>query len=532
MAKVKIYLTDFRSFKSHKAFFKNIHDKSPDHDGKYIIYFDGPVDWKKAKNLLCCFFSDPDNFKNVTVFHQHKNKAGGRYEILQKMELTKDGKFNSDLLELDSDGAVCRINGLVGTLNRTVKIGSEEYDVTLEMRSRFDERDKPWLLGTMLEIALQGNVKFNSIENNIASDELDLLGILSVTLFCSTLKSAYKSGVYKTYVRREYNDSRLRGTLDIPRHIRLNVGRNDTVAAYTTRELTYDNELNHLIMHAWNFLRSMYPKIADALIYGSSRDDELYSIITELKSMTAATDMRLDRCAAKCQRPITGPFYMKYEELRKLCLRIIGYRAKANIFSGNGENVSGILFYSPDLWEVCCEERMRDVLKGHGYEITAQVEMKLYRHFVIDDKEKDNSLFNNNYDHDIRPDYVVYKDEKPIAVLDAKFRVLEIEDKDLNKLLRDMTCFGAHIGGLIYPHKEGADVKNNTIQAYYLGKHVNSDKKDVPITNNKAIIYTYHVPVPDVNKNGSYNEWKEKLYKGSEDTFGRLKEHLDSLGKE
>lgn len=511
MGKVRIYLTEYQDFKDAEITYRSS---------------ESPVD---KTELLEKFFTVA-GMKNVKVFCQDKNSG---YALRQSKALVKDGKFNRELVRVDErKEAVYGIEGMVGTLNRIVEYGKEKYDVTLEIRSRFDEKDKPYFLGTMLESVLQNDVKFESIENNIAKGELDLFGFLSVTLFCSMLKGAHESGIYKTYVRREHNDSKLRGSLDIPRHIRLNVGRNDTVAAYTTRELTHDNELNHLIMHTWKFLREQYPGAADALFYSSGRDNEFYDIITELKSMTAMTDMRLDRCTAKCQRPITGPFYAAYEKLRQLCLKIISYNMKANIFGGDyeNENVGGILFYSPDLWEAYLEKRMRDTWEDmlkKDYKLQAQDERKVYSRLA--GYCCGNAVFTAI--QDIRPDYVIYKKDPdtekpvPITVLDAKFKKLHFEQKeikieadDLNKLLRDMIFFGVHYGGLIFPYKaknsgEVAAVANMECQLSMYDK--------------KQTVCVYCVPVPVAK--GSYTEWKQAFDSSSETTLAKLRNDLVSL---
>ena len=506
MKKIKVYLTDYQNFKSADIVCE-------------------PEDLSHLKEELLKKFFSIDSLKNVRVFCQDENSG---YDLRQSKKLVDGNSFNGDLLEVQN-GTVCGIAGMVGVLNRTVKIDKEEYDVTLEMRSRFDERDKPYFLGTMLASVLQSGELFTTIENNVASGAPDLFGFLSVTLFCSMLKSAHKSGTYKTYVRKEYNDSKLHGAINVPRHIRLNVGRNDAVIAYASRELTYDNELNHLILHTWKFLKEEYASIANALLYGNNSDDELYGIISELKNMTSATNIRLERCAAKCRRPITGPFYTEYEELRKLCLRIISYQNKANIFSGDGENVGGILFYSPDLWEAYLEKIMREYMKKckrkgilKEYELKPQEKLRVYGEDTPS----------------IRPDFVICKktDENelpaPVAVLDAKFRYREKTENppwfansddwgDFGKLLRDMMCFGVNIGGFILPYKEKSDKaesSNTVCVPHGLGVYNKTHK-----------ICTYYMIVPCIRRCVTYREWNAALKESTNRMLESLKDNLPAL---
>ena len=64
---------------------------------------------------------------------------------------------------------------------------------------------------------------------------------------------AYRKGIYKQYCTFEGNDSKVRGKIDIARHIRLNPLFNGKIA-YSYREYTINNNTNRLIPVSYTHL--------------------------------------------------------------------------------------------------------------------------------------------------------------------------------------------------------------------------------------------------------------------------------------
>ncbi len=150
------------------------------------------------------------------------------------------------------------IKGLVGTLHGEVDYKNTKYDITLEIRSRFDTPGKPYFLMTMLSEAMTGVLESDPENNTVkrkSVGDIEVLDVLTVYLFRKAVNTAFRNGLYRTYVRREHNDEKLRGAIDFARHIRLNYGKNSSNVAYTTRERTEDNPLNRLIAYAWEHLK-------------------------------------------------------------------------------------------------------------------------------------------------------------------------------------------------------------------------------------------------------------------------------------
>ena len=501
-----------------------------------------------SKRKLLELFFDPRYFTDIRIFRQEK--IGDTCYTVQSdlTEWKTSYKFNRSFpvfsdkfAEADVDYRTPRqvlkkLKGIVGVLRRTVSTDGVDYDVTVELRSRFDKRDKPYFLLTMLSSVLQGDVEYTT--DNVVGEKKNLFGFLSVFLFRNALKKAYSSGLYRTYVRRGYNDPKLRGAIDIPRHIRLNVGRNDSRIAYNSRELTVDNPLNHLILRTWEMLSRTYPESAHSIIGNAG---EFRDIINVLRSSVGAAVMPLERCAAKCVRPITGPIYIDYEELRKLCLSILSFQAGANFFGGNEGPVSGLLFYSPDLWEFYIEKCMKERLGEMGRGLRSQEAMNIYSGEIADGLDPP-------YRQEIRPDYVFFTDKEnpvPYMILDAKFRLFEKKFKafgnkenevpwseapasldDVTKLMRDMMCFNTMSGGFVFPSDNEEFRKDKEkVRVHYISEY-----------NKEQLIYIFVLSIPDVpeadaaanSEERQYSEWAKRLDENVDAMIKSLKTALEN----
>jgi 5-methylcytosine-specific restriction endonuclease McrBC regulatory subunit McrC len=128
-------------------------------------------------------------------------------------------------------------------------IGGDKTQI--EIRTRFSEDGKQdYFLYYMLSIVLSCNIVDMQVGKGIES-ALDMMTLF----FSGLLTKAVNQGVYKKYVSREYNDSNVRGTIDVSRHIRYNYPSNGRVA-YNTREYSYDNDVTQLIRHTIEYIKS------------------------------------------------------------------------------------------------------------------------------------------------------------------------------------------------------------------------------------------------------------------------------------
>ncbi|WP_416373936.1 5-methylcytosine restriction system specificity protein McrC [Mycoplasmopsis cynos] len=61
--------------------------------------------------------------------------------------------------------------------------------------------------------------------------------------------------MFRTYQRFEKNDDKLRGTIDVSKHIKQNMWMNSGLISYSYRENSIDNYTNHLIVKTYQYLK-------------------------------------------------------------------------------------------------------------------------------------------------------------------------------------------------------------------------------------------------------------------------------------
>ena len=109
-------------------------------------------------------------------------------------------------------------NGETRTCNVVGIISDAQDEVRIHSRfSRSGKKD--FFLRYMLQTVLNYNV-VSSTSNS--SEEISYYDLL-VFLFPYYLNEAMRKGIYKEYVRRQYNDANIKGPIDIARHLKNNV---------------------------------------------------------------------------------------------------------------------------------------------------------------------------------------------------------------------------------------------------------------------------------------------------------------------
>ena len=74
-------------------------------------------------------------------------------------------------------------------------------------------------------------------------------------IFPKYLENAIRKGLYKHYIHKQYNDTNIKGKIDIPRHLIKNTPFIGNIA-YSQRLFSYDNMLMELIRHTIEFVKS------------------------------------------------------------------------------------------------------------------------------------------------------------------------------------------------------------------------------------------------------------------------------------
>ena len=295
-------------------------------------------------------------------------------------------------------------------------------DERLSIESRFSSGKNDYFFQYLLEKVLDipNIVEFETDENQ----ENKLFNLL-IFLFPYFLKKAMRKGIYKIYVRRQYNDGNVKGTIEIARHVSKNTPFIGNIA-YSQREYSYDNYLTELIRHTLEFIKQkpygqyLLPKVKD----------EINAIIS-VTSNYKLHDRRKILAENKCN-PVRHAYYREYRALQNLCTLILQHQ-KHQIGIGTRQ-IYGILFDGAWLWE----EYVNLLIK------------KDYYHPMNNGGKGAQRLFDNNIGL-IYPDFISRGSAHRI-IADAKYKPIDnIGNRDYLQVLAYMFRFDAKQGFYLYP---------------------------------------------------------------------------------
>lgn len=314
----------------------------------------------------------------------------------------------------------------------------------LKIYSRFDSNNNDYFLHYMLQKVLSFNVfnmEFTSSEENV----FDFL----LYLFPTLLKHALRQGLYKEYRRKHYNDSEVRGTIDISRHIKENFPFRGNVA-YNTKEYSYDNSVTELIRHTIEFIRT-FPIGNTILSSDRIVEEYIMDIVLYTPSYNRAERMRIIN---ENLRPRCHPYYKEYMVLQKLCIQIL--RQEKINYVMDDDRFYGILFDGAWLWEEYLNTLLRDIEFKHPENKLGTGAIYLFEH--------GGQRFPDFWKKDI--------------VLDAKYKrlavngnSLDISRDDVHQIMAYMYRLKANKGGIICPYKgeKNKIISQNMHKDSYLG---------------------------------------------------------------
>lgn len=340
------------------------------------------------------------------------------------------------ICNVSDDDQTLYTNSIVGFIGRN--------STHLSIHSRFanNNGEEDYFLHYMLQKVTKINL-FN-LQHTIDEDSVfDFL----IYLFPLYLKKAINQGIYKKYITHKYNDSNVRGVIDVNRHIRYNEPFNGRIA-YTTREYSYDNEVTQLIRHTIEFIRK-YKSGGDILNIDADTTQAVAQIVSATPSYVPN---EVQMVIHKNLRPIAHPYYSEYTPLQRICLQILRHD---ELKYGQEENeIYGVLIDAAWLWE----------------EYLATILEEKFNHCLID-KEPKYYLFKPQ-GQQIIPDFLSL-DKKIVA--DAKYIPLneqhyyqegsERANAIYYKTIAYMYRFCSKQGYLLYPHpdKEVSPIKKEII---------------------------------------------------------------------
>ena len=349
-------------------------------------------------------------------------------------------------------------DGKLTTRNIMGFVGKGKTQLTIS--SRFCKDDKH---DYFLHYMLQRVFAIRLFDFEQTSNDENIWDFL-LYLFPYYLKQAYRQGIYRTYVRTEYNDTHVKGRIDVNRYIRMNIPFCGQVA-YSTREYSVDNPIIQLIRHTIEHI-SNHPLGKGVL----ATDAETRDIVDKIRMMTQSSYRKNDRrrvVVANLKR-FSHPYFTAYMMLQKICMQIL---RQDKICFGEKENkIYGLLFDGAWLWE----EYLNTVLEQdfeHPENKTGKHRRYLFNH--------DTSHFQAIY-----PDFI--SKNSPTVVGDAKYMALE--KKEYNdeseratsiyyKTITYMYRFNSAYGFLLFPHPkeihdETYDIEGTAGKLRKIGLHI------------------------------------------------------------
>lgn len=304
-----------------------------------------------------------------------------------------------------------------GNIMGFVGFGSER----LAIESRFSSGEQDYFFQYLLERVM--NLP-NVVDLSVGVNQENMLFSLLLFLFPRYLKDALRKGLFKTYIRNQYNDNHVAGSMDIPRHISKNTPFVGNVA-YSQREYSYDNDLTELVRHTIEFIQRK-PYGRQIL---SKAKEEVALIVDATPKYRFHNKRKI--VAANQKAPIRHAYYREYRNLQHLCLLILQHQ-KHQVGVGN-KQVYGILFDGAWLWEEYVNLLVEDVFY-HPMNRAKQGAQRLFGTAGM-----------------IYPDFIS-RDSQNRVIGDAKYKPAEnIANKDYLQVLAYMLRFDAKKGFYFYP---------------------------------------------------------------------------------
>ena len=227
-------------------------------------------------------------------------------------------------------------------------LGSGELNV--EIRSRFSaDGGTDYFLLYLLSRTL--NMHFVDLCHAIGP-QLNPLQ-LSMLLFPSMLGRALRQGIFRKYVSEARNDMRFSGPLDAARHLRLNVPFGGRVA-YRKREYSADNPVTQLIRHTAEFIKDC-SYLGRILLENSATKRALSAIGAATPTYSKAMRRKV---VSENLRPIANPYWTQYEQLRRLCLKILNHDSEY-YRPDSTRRAHGLLINMAWLWEEYLDRLLR-----------------------------------------------------------------------------------------------------------------------------------------------------------------------------
>ena len=347
----------------------------------------------------------------------------------------------------------------------------------LTISSRFSDESNDYFLHYLLQKVL--HINLTSLDVVLSRE--DKLYQLLMYLFPKYLQAAIRKGLYKEYHRFSYNDSNVKGVIDVRNHLKKNLPFTGNIA-YTTREFTYDNPLMQLISHTIEYIKKQKgigQGVFDNLLTSRENVAEIVRVTPSYKLADRAKIIRRNQ-----SKLLRHAYFHEYRKLQELCLMILNQEKHG--LGYQDQKIHGILFDVAWLWEEYVHTLLpKDFIHPRNKEKLGGISV-----FSVGKRK-------------VYPDF--YQEELKI-VLDAKYKKLELTEKGINRedlfqLISYSYILEAEKAGLVFPSKD--KVVDNEI-----GK----------LAGYGALLKKWSIQIPQ--NSSSYREFCEMM-ENSEEIFKR-----------
>jgi len=218
------------------------------------------------------------------------------------------GEYGDDV----SPQYICSLNDK--TIRTGNLMGFVGYNTTeLSISSRFSQDDnQDFFLHYLLQKVLCQYV----FDWKHSFNEMTIFDFL-VYLVPYFLNKAMQQGLFKEYRQFSYNDSNVKGSIDVNRHIKHNIPFAGKIA-YSTREYSFNNHITQLIRHTVEYIKTLpYGK---NLLLGQETKQNVRLII---ENTTTYSHQNLKKVISENLKEIQHPYFTEYSPLQKICLQIL-----------------------------------------------------------------------------------------------------------------------------------------------------------------------------------------------------------------
>lgn len=412
--------------------------------------------------------------------------------IFPQSQDVKDIDFSSYILSLidNKDGSYnITTNNLMGF------VGVNSTQIKISSRFQSDD-DKDYFLHYLLQKVFDINIFDLDFSTSSEDSVFDFL----LYIFPYYLKKAVNQGLYKEYKWIKHNDSNIKGTIDIARHVKFNEPFCGKIA-YNTREHSFDNHITELIRHTIEYIKQS--PVGKGILQCDSGTKDAVTAITQATTQYDRNN-RIKVINSNI-RPVKHPYFTNYTMLQKACMQILKHEGLK--YDGEQDKIHGILFDGAWLWE----EYLGKVLE----------ENTNFTHCYRNKGRKFNlfHLFSQNDQNDesfqqIIPDYI-----SDNSIADAKYIPLNnrkgINDDDESataiyyKTITYMHSFGVDKGYLFYPappnNNNEPQIENYTI----IDNKVKSEGNNKVKSEGRGTIIKCGIPIP--KSAGDFNKYVEEM---------------------